>query len=165
MTIATQTKENPRQEIIDLTERVEQLEISNNITSSQTELLLELVKMVTEIPAGKQIFNRALNRQKLNRLRQIILPRRQKELANFFNNGENATMPDLIKDKFVSDEMKLIRGVIRSIQHRQHYEVTSAEKVREILTILFAKIHQSLPNKKQLKFKNSKIPLKGGRNA
>jgi hypothetical protein len=128
---------------------------------------LEIVKIVTEIPAGKQIYNRALNRQVLNRLRGIVLPRRQQYLQEFFGDGESSGMPEQIKDKFVADEMRLIRGVIRSIQHREHYEVKAAETVRDILTKLFTKVIKS-KRKYMAKKPQSQIqhhPKAGGINA
>jgi hypothetical protein len=168
MTTSTKDTEAQPRAIKDLALRVEQLEISSNITINHTELLLEFVRIISEIPAGKQIFNRALNRQQLNRLRGIVLPRRQKELASFFNRGENSTMPPGIKDQFVSDEMKLIRSVIRSIQHREHYETAAAESVRTMLTRLFTKIKRAklVTDKRPMKHRsNSSLSLKGGAHA
>jgi hypothetical protein len=63
-------------------------------------------------------------------------------------------MPESIKDKFVADQMRLIRGVIREIQHREHYETRSAEIVRSILTKLFTKVVRSSSRKYLVK--NSK---------
>jgi hypothetical protein len=152
--------------INDLAERVQRLEINDDITTNHTEFLLEMVKIITEIPAGKQIYNRALNRQSLNRLRRIVLPRRQKYLQEFFGEGEQADMPEEVKDKFVADEMRLIRGVIRSIQHREHYETKSAETVRKVLTTLFTKVIKSkTPKVTMVKKQVPYHPKSGGRNA
>lgn len=162
------------EELKQIANRVEQLEVSNSITSNHTELLLEFVQIIVEIPSGKQIFNRAINRQQLNKLRNVVLPRRKRALAEFFNKGENSNMPTGIKDQFVSEEMQLIKSVVRAIQHRENYEHHASESVRNLLTSLFSKINNAhdaivkMKNGNQIaiqvkttKPKNPKI-LKGG---
>lgn len=134
------------EELRDLRDRVESLEISNSIVSEDTETLLELVKIITEIPAGQQIFNRAINRQKLNKLKEIVLPRRQAALIEIVDEE----MPEELKEQFVKDEMKLIASVIRVISHREHFEEYAAQSVRDTLTKLFTKISKSKSNQNQL---------------
>jgi hypothetical protein len=89
----------------DLRDRVEALEVSNSFTSTNTEVLLEFLKIIASIPAGRQVFNRALNRQKLNRLKEVVLPRRRSQLIEIMAER----MPDPIREDFVSEEMKLLR--------------------------------------------------------
>ena len=151
------------EELKELAGRVEQLEVSNSITTNHTELLLEFVKIVVEIPSGKQIFNRAINRQQLNKLRNIVLPRRKKALAEFFNKGENSKMPPGIKDQFVEEEMQLIRSVVRAIQHREYYEHHASDNVRNILTNLFSKINDTRTKMGKLVSEKKSIETKTNR--
>jgi len=123
--------------IKDLEERVEQLENTQSVVSANSDVLLELVKIMTEVPAGKQIFNRALNRQKLNRLRDVVLPRRKQALVDI----SNELMPEPLKEQFIQKEMQLVRSVIRSISHRERFESDAAVHVRDLLTRLFKRIN------------------------
>jgi len=144
--------------IDDLQTRVEELEASNNITTTHTELLLEMIKIVTEIPAGKQIFNRALNRTKLNQLREIVLPRRKISLNELLN--ENKDMPDAIKEEFVSQQLRLIKTALNGIRHREYFEEQAADRVRNILTRFFDKIKYSRYNHHRLKGKQKLLTKK-----
>lgn len=121
----------------ELRDRVEALEVASSITSANTEVLIEFLKILTEVPVGKQFFNRALNRQKLNKLKEIVLPRRRSQLIEIMAEH----MPDPIRENFVNEEMKLLRQVIRSISHREHYELKSAGNLRSFLTSFFKKAH------------------------
>jgi hypothetical protein len=128
-------------EIKSLNDRVDQLELSADFTSSHMEVLIELLKIIVEIPAGKQIYNRALNRQHLNRLRNVVLPRRNEALAALV--ADESDMPEPIQRQFVDDQMKLIKAVTNSIIHREHFEQQAATNVRNLLTNLFTKIKNS----------------------
>lgn len=124
----------------DLRDRVEALEVNHSVSAVNTEVILEFIKILTEeVPAGRSLFNRAINRQKLHRLKEVVLPRRRAQLIEIMAE----TMPDPIREDFVNDEMKLLRQAIRSISHREHYEQKSAQNLRAILTSLFKHIHNA----------------------
>lgn len=131
----------PDTEIQELKNRVEQLEFSNDLNTSHVEILLEIIQIVTEFPAGKQIFNRAVNRQRLNTLRENVLPRRKKQLGEL----EAQVMPQEIKEDFEARELKLIQSALRAIGHRENFEERAQENISNILERFFAKFepHQS----------------------
>jgi hypothetical protein len=123
--------------LLDLKSRVDNLESSNSILTDHSEIFMELLKLFAEVPAGRQIFNRALNRHRLARLQKVVLPRRQAQLADILSE---TSMPAPIREQFVSQEMQLLKTVLRAISHRSYYEEHAAITFRTVLIQFFEKI-------------------------
>ena len=96
---------------------------------------MQIVKIVTEFPAGKQIFNRAVNRHKLDRLKDQILPRREQALVEIIQHP----MPDEIREDFEARELKLISSALKAIGHREHFEERAQKNVSTIMERFFSK--------------------------
>lgn len=122
-------------DIQELRQRVEQLELSQDLNSTHVEILFEIIRIISEFPAGKQILNRAVNRQRLNTLQQNVLPRRKQQLTELMSED----MPDEIQEDFVAREMKLIQSAVRAIGHRENFEDTARKNVQGIMNRFFAK--------------------------
>lgn len=115
------------EEIIDdLRQRVEQLEIQNDTAQFNLKILEQILAIISEFPVGKQIVNRAINRQKLNYLVDCVLPRRQHALEEI-NHDE--TMPKGIRKSFKDRETTLLVNTKRAIDKRQRFEMTAARNV------------------------------------
>jgi hypothetical protein len=124
-----------------LLQRVEELETANDSTQYRLAVLYELVDIVNELPGGKQIYNRALNRYRLKYLRSVVLPRRTKELMLLSRDP----MPTGIKQMFVDQQISLIKSVTRAIKHREYYESLATYTVTSALSQLFSKNHRQSP--------------------
>lgn len=120
-------QENLRETVKELKSRVEQLEVSNDTTQYNLNILSEVVKIVSEFPAGRQIVNRAINRYKLFHLLDVILPRRKRALAEI---EKETSMPKGIRDSFVRRELSMIHRTNRAIDKRQSYELEAAKNVK-----------------------------------
>ena len=119
-------QEDLHETVKELKTRVEQLEISSDTAQYNLNILSEILKIVSEFPAGKQIVNRAINRYKLSQLINVILPRRKKALAEISNEK---SMPKGIRDSFVLRELTMIHNTNRAILKRQKYEASAAINV------------------------------------
>lgn len=115
-----------QEKLQDLQIRVEQLEIQND-TQYNLNVLQQIVSIVSEFPAGKQIVNRAINRYRLIHLINIILPRRKQALEEI---ELDHSMPKGIKDSFIRRELSMIKQTNRAINKRQTFETSAAENVR-----------------------------------
>jgi len=125
-----QSKRNYTNEEIDLlSQKVEQLENQSQITVDQIEFLLELVKIISETNMGQPIINRASNRQRLNKLKSIVLPRRKRALIQI-DNDDN--MPEVIKDELILEQIRLIKKAIKDIHHREKYEEMSLKNFQQL---------------------------------
>jgi hypothetical protein len=143
-TMTSQVDSDIDDPINDLTQRVEQLENSQSLSEEQIGVVLEIIKIISEFPAGKQILNRAINLHQLTKLQKIILPRRQEDLEELMDTR----MPNGIKDEMSLLQLRLIQKTIRHISHRKHFEQISAQSVRSTMEKFFKKIkHNSLIHK------------------
>lgn len=118
---------NLREQIKELQNRVEQLEIQNDTTQYNLNVLQQVIAIVSEFPAGKQIVNRAINRYQLIHLVSIILPRRKQALKEIESDN---SMPKGIKDSFRRRELSMIKNTERAIYKRQKFETSAAQNVR-----------------------------------
>lgn len=135
--------------IDDLRKRVEELETEHYVTEEQVQILLEIIRILSEIPSGKQILNRALNLRELDKLQQTILPRRREDL----NELLDVKMPEGIREEMATRQLDLIKKTLRHISHRRHFENNSAQAVRTTMEKLFNK------------FRHKNLTYKGGHNA
>jgi hypothetical protein len=126
----------------DLSTRIEQLEIQNDTTQINLNILQQILNILSEFPAGKQIINRAINRYKLLKLTDDILPRRQETLKNL---KDDATIPSNIKNSFIKKEISLINTTNHAIKRRQRFERTAAKNVN----FIFSKINDFLAKHKK----------------
>jgi len=122
-------------EMKDLKDRVTELEKTNDVTSKKISILDEVLAIISELPLGKALVNRAINRSELKYLKHVVLPRRQKELLRIQNEKG---MPEELKDQFSEEEIDLINSAKRSISHRSFYEEKSSTTVREA----FLRLHK-----------------------
>jgi len=120
--------------ISELEAKIDELESANDNISQQTAILSELLKIMIEIPNGKQIYNRAINRCKLNYLKNSVLPRREQQLLEF----EREQMPNPLRKFFVKKEVKLLRSVARAIKHREYFEHRAKGKINTLLNNIFS---------------------------
>jgi hypothetical protein len=125
----------------DLLHRVEELEKSDDDVQYRLAILYELLAIVNELPSGKQIYNRALNRYRLKYLKEMVLPRRTLELMNLSHD----TMPQGIRDMFVDKQVNLIKSATRAIKHREYYESLAAYSIRSMLSQIFSRTHRQSP--------------------
>lgn len=128
--------------IKDLSTRIEQLEIQNDSTQIDLNILRQVLHILSEFPAGKQIINRAINRYKLLKLTDDILPRRQETLKNL---KDDSTIPSNIKNSFIKKEISLINTTNHAIKRRQRFERRAAKNVNYI----FSKINDFLTKYKK----------------
>jgi len=138
-------QEDIRETVKELKTRVEQLEISNDTAQYNLNILSEIIKIVSEFPAGKQIVNRAINRYKLSQLIEVILPRRKKVLAEITNEK---SMPKGIRDSFIRRELTMIRNTNSAISKRQRYEALAAVNIASFfdkVSDFFDKRRRKLP--------------------
>jgi septal ring factor EnvC (AmiA/AmiB activator) len=117
----------------ELTNRIEQLEILNDTTQINLNVLQQILDIMSEFPAGKQIINRAINRYRLSKLTDEILPRRQETLDNL--KGDTS-IPDTIKNSFIKKELSLIKTTFNAIKKRQRFEQKAAKNVKIIFNKL-----------------------------
>lgn len=129
--------------IEDLQHRVEELECEQYVTEEQVSVLLGIIKILSEIPSGKQILNRALNFRELEKLQKIILPRREDDLKEILS----MQMPEGIRKDMSTRQLKLIQSTLRHISHRRHFEAYSAKTVRSIMEKFFKKVNNKLIHK------------------
>jgi hypothetical protein len=137
-----QEDDGPSNPIDDLRQRVEELESNQYVTEEQLGVLIGIIRILSEMPAGQQILNRALNLQKLEKLQQHILPRRKQDLAELMD----MKMPEGIREDMCTRQLKLIQQTLRHVTHRRHFENTSATAVRSTMESFFKKI-RSYSNK------------------
>lgn len=124
--------------IKDLIQRIETLEQANEVTQHNFAFIRELSNIVLEIKelsVGRLVMNRAINRQKLQYLKHIVLPRRQKQLVEI----HQLKMPPSIRKDYVNDELSLIKSATRKIIHRENYEKDAAQKVQSFFSRLLTK--------------------------
>lgn len=133
--------------IKDLRLRVEQLEIVNDTTQLNIKILEQILAIISEFPIGRQIVNRAINRQKLEYLIDNVLPRRQEVFREI--NDDN-TMPKGIKTSFKSREKLLLSNTTRAITKRRNFEKKAADNV----STFFNKINDFFYIKSKRKQKN-----------
>jgi len=130
----TVKKKNPSPDLTDILKRIEELEIANDSTQSRLAILYELLEIVKELPNGKAIYNRAINRYKLKYLKNVVLPRRTKELMDL----SHSLMPKGIRSMFVDQQVSLIKRATKAIRHRENYENAATYHVRSILSHVFS---------------------------
>jgi len=152
----TKVEMNERLKVLE--EKVQELEKTSDSVVNQFTIVREILSMLADFPLGKRIVNRAMNRAKLRYLKNVILPRRQKELMKI----QTLKMPEPIKAKFTDDELKLLMQAQRAICHREYYEKRSAEVVTKIMKriqVMFTSF-----GRKPIESTNSKS-IGGGKNA
>jgi hypothetical protein len=103
----------------EMLQRLERLEIDNEVTQHNFTLIQEMLSIMKDLPLGNLIIRRAENKRALSTLKQIILPRRQRQLLEIINMEE---VPSQIRQPLVDDEMKLIKSATNAIRHRECYE-------------------------------------------
>lgn len=144
----TPEEEQPVEETIkELRQRIEQLEILNDTTQFNLKIFEQIIAIISEFPVGKQIVNRAINRQKLTHLIDNVLPRRQ---ASYRDINEDDTMPKGIKISFITREKLLLKNTERAITKRRRFELKAASNV----STLFDKINDFFYNKQSKKRKH-----------
>ena len=129
--------------IKDIITRIEDLERANEITSENFAIFREIASIISEVkelPVGRLVMNRALNRHKLNYLKFVVLPRRQKQLIEIH---ELKKMPSTLRKEFVDNELQLIKSATRSIIHRERFEKEAAEKVQYFFSNLFRNVRST----------------------
>lgn len=137
--IQSRDSEESYNPINDLQQRVEEIESTQYVTEEQIHILLEIIKILSEIPSGKQILNRALNLHQLEKLQQQILPRRKEDL----NEILAMKMPEGIRDDMSTQQLRLIQQTLRHISHRRHFELSSAQTVRSVMEKFFRKVNHN----------------------
>lgn len=135
----------------DILERLENLETNQDASQNNLAILTELVTILGEIPAGKKILNRAINRQSLNYLKNVVLPRRKAQLLEIATES----MPEPIKNEFIEKEINLIKSTTRMIAHRESYEKSAAINVKNLLLKVFRPKQKFLNHKEDVKCPNS----------
>lgn len=126
----------PNDPIDDLRQRVESLESNQSITEEQVGILVEIIKILSEMPAGKQILNRAINLRELDKLQVHILPRRKQDLAELMA----MKMPEGIREQMCTKQLKMIQQTLRHITHRRFFENNSSFAIRSTMEKFFKKI-------------------------
>lgn len=123
----------------------EQLAINNDITQHNFNIISEIIKIMSDLPIGRQIVNRAINRCKLSHLTNVILPRRKKALKEI---ETDTSMPEGIRNSFIRRELSMIHSSTRAIHRRQKYELDAAKKVTSFfdkVSDFFNKNRRKLP--------------------
>ena len=142
-------KKQLEQELLELKQRVEELECTTDYHGNKISLIHEVASILNELPLGHTLMNRALNRSKLRYIRHVVIPRREKALQRI---KEDNSMPEGIKMKFIASELELINKAKRAVTHRTNFEKKSASTVRDA----FSKIQRFILNKKDKLLPQSK---------
>lgn len=138
--------------IKELRQRIEQLEIQNDTTQFNLKLFEQIIAIISEFPVGKQIINRAINRQKLTHLIDNVLPRRQQSYRDI---NDDETIPIGIKNSFKTREKLLLKNTERAITKRRRFEMKAANNV----STLFDKINDFFYNKQRRKKRKNLPPV------
>jgi uncharacterized protein YeeX (DUF496 family) len=117
------------EKIRSLEERVEQLDSFSDTINHQMNIANELIAIMKEFPSGRSIYNRAVNRVKLNNLRFNVLERRKQALIEL----NNEKMPSTVKKSFLSKQIHLIQSTLKDINHREVFENRAAITVGTFL--------------------------------
>lgn len=150
--LVTPEDEPVEKTIEELRQRVEQLEIQNDTTQFNLKIFEQIIAIISEFPVGKQIINRAINRQKLTYLIDNVLPRRQQSYREI---NDDKSMPPGIRNSFKSREKTLLKNTERAIIKRRRFEQRAASNV----STFFEKINDFFYKTKRSKKRKNLPPV------
>ena len=91
------------------------------------ERIDEIIGILHELPLGHALINRAFNRSKLRYIKNIVIPRRERQILKL---QADKTMPDSIKNVLIDENMELLVKAKRALLHRNSFEKMSANRVK-----------------------------------